>query len=324
MRSEAEYMYASARIRAAEGRDTAKVRLERMLECRSVEQLYRTVLEYLPEHPPTLAEALDRILTNSVALVRNNVPEPALYDFLLYKYDCCNIKTALKAGILREEQDRPYYLCGTFDPAGLAGRLAAGDVTGLPSRMGEAVSEAAAAYAETGEGCVIDFCLDRACFADMAANTEKYAVPLFREYASAMADIANIRSSVRLASRGTRGTGVWKQAFVPGGTLSMEMFTAGRCPGYEKLREILLPGMLKDAVERILAAGDEAHPDVVWDDVLYRIMNRNRYTPFGVHIPAVFLTGREAELKNCRIIAAGLADGRTYGELRERVRWEYV
>ena len=53
-------------------------------------------------------------------------------------------------------------------------------------------------------------------------------------------------------------------------------------------------------------------------------MNRDRYVPFGVHVPAVFLVNREAELKNCRIIAAGLEAGVSGTDLRERIRVDYV
>jgi len=117
MRNDSEYMYASARIRAAEGKDTARMRLERMLECRTPEALLRTVLEcgFLAEdrpQPSTLAEALEMALEDSVVLVRSSVPEPSLYDFLLYKYDCNNIKTAVKSSILGQDYCENYFRCG--------------------------------------------------------------------------------------------------------------------------------------------------------------------------------------------------------------------
>ncbi len=331
IRNETEYMYASARIRAADGKDTAKIRLDRMLDCRSPEQLFRTVLEmgFLSEEhkqPDNLTEALDLAWEDAVALVKNNVPEPSVYDFLLYKYDCNNIKVAIKAAILGLDYSGLYYACGTFSPKDLTGRLAADDTEGLPHHMAEAVAEARSAYAQTGEGRAIDFCLDRACYGDMAEKAAETEVPLFREYVAAKADITNILSSVRLAARGTKeaSAAVFAQAFVPGGTLPAKLFTDGGCPGYEELRERLDAGMLKDTVDRILAKGEDARPEKEFDNAVYRLMNRDRYVPFGIHVPAVFLVNREAELKNCRIIAAGLEAGVSPAGLRERIRVDYV
>lgn len=329
--NETEYMYASARIRASEGRETARVRLDRMLECRSPEQLRKTVLElgFLAEDrrpPDTLPETLDQAWEDAVTLVRSSVPDPALYAFLLYKYDCNNIKVALKSRILGLDYSGLYYTCGTFSADGLAERLETGDFTGLPEQMAAAVPEAQAAYARSGEGRAIDFCLDRACYGDMAAQAAGTGVPLFMEYTAAKADITNILSSVRMAARGTKesAAAILEEAFVPGGTMPLSFFLEDGCLGYEALRERMAPGLLKEAVEKILMLGGNARPEKVFDDTVYRLMNRDRFVPFGVHIPAVFLVNREAELKNCRIIAAGLEAGVSGAELRERIRVEYV
>ncbi|MBR4961637.1 MAG: V-type ATPase subunit [Clostridia bacterium] len=330
-RNETEYMYASARIRAAEGKDTAGIRLERMLECRSPEQLLKAVLDFgfLAEErqsPADLTEALDLALEDGAALVRNSVPEPSLYDFILYKYDCNNIKVALKAAVLGLDYSSLYYRCGTFSAERLSERLAEGNTEGLPVHMADAVSEARSAYAVNGEGRSIDFCLDRACYADMAACTEASGVSLFRDYTAMRADVTNILSSVRLAARGTKesSAAILEQAFVPGGTLPLSFFTEDGCAGYGEIAEKLEAGVLKDAAVRILAQGDAARPEKEFDNAVHRLVNRERYVPFGVHVPAVFLLNREAELKNCRIIAAGLEAGLSGAALRERVRVDYV
>ena len=49
-----------------------------------------------------------------------------------------------------------------------------------------------------------------------------------------------------------------------------------------------------------------------------------RFQAFGVEIPFWFLLIREAEIKNCRLIEAGLYAGLKPEEIRERVRVDYV
>jgi len=331
MMRETEYMYASARIRAAEGRDTAKMRLERMLECRNTEQLLRTVLEFgfLQEGkmPDSLSAFQAAALNDAVLLLRQSVPQPEIYDFLLYKYDCNNIKVAIKSTILQRDYSGLYYHCGTFPAEGLTERLSAGNTEGLPTHMASAVREAKEQYAKSGEGRVIDFIMDCACFADMAENVAASGNILFRAYVSALADITNIRSSVRLATRGSReiSAAIFAQAFVTGGHLEKSFFMGeDGCLGYDGIVDRLDAGVLRDAVASLIGTGAVHRPDKVFDDYLYCIMNQLRYQPFGAHVPAAFLVNREAELKNCRIIEAGLTAGYTGQTLRERVRAAYV
>lgn len=333
MNRDTEYMYASARIRAAEGKDTPAVRLERMLDCRTTEGLLATVLElgFLRDaQPAALQEAWDLALSEAAALVKEVAPEPEVYDFLFYKYDCNNIKTALKAGILGLDYSSNYYTCGTVNTTNLADRLANGDVSGLPDHMAKAVVEAMEAYARTDEGRQIDFYLDKGCYADMADNVAKYGVPLFQEYVAAKADFTNVLSSVRLSGRGRKESAcaIFAEAFVPGGTMPIEQFCtpAEGCLGYAELSERLDSGVVKDAVNEIVNAttSENVRPEKVMDELTLSILNRERYTPFGVHVPAVFFLQREMELKNGRIIAAGLVSGLTGTTLRERIRVAYV
>ncbi len=329
MTNDTEYMYASARIRAAEGKDTAAARLERMLDCRTPEMLLRTVIEcgfLRDEHsqPETLEQAWNTALTDAAALVKEVAPDPAVYDFLFYKYDCNNIKTALKAELLGLDYSSNYYSCGTVDTQALQSRLAKGNVTGLPTHMAEAVGEAMEAYAQTGEGRQIDFLLDKACYGDMADNVRTNGVPLFQEYVAAKADLTNVLSSVRLSeSSPDAAFAIFDRAYVPGGTIPKEQFgtSAAGCRSYSELSEHMT-GMVKDAVDQIQAGN--VRPEKVMDEMALSLLNRERYTPFGVHVPAVFFLQREMELKNGRIIAAGIAAGLSGSVLRERIRVAYV
>lgn len=338
MTNDTEYMYASARIRAAEGKDTPALRLERMLECRTPEMLLSTVLEFgflrdgtaPDDRTPTesLGQVWDLALTSAASLVKEVAPVPEVYNFLFYKYDCNNIKTALKAGILGLDYSCNYYACGTINTTGLAERLANGDVTGLPTHMGEAVTEAMEAYARTGEGRQIDFCLDKACYGDMADNVRLSGVPILQEYVAAKADFTNVLSAARLAGKSNKDVScaIFAEAFVPGGTMLREQFCTPEdgCLSYTDLAERLEEGIVKEAIDKVLAAQGIVRAEKILDDAALAILNRDRYVPFGAHVPAVFFLQRETEIRNGRIIAAGLVAGLTGTALQERIRVAYV
>lgn len=331
MIKDTEYMYASAKIRAAEGKDTARARMDRLVECRSVPALLAAVVDlgFLEEGdaPDTLKDALRHALDHAVALVQNAVPEPEIYHFLLYKYDCSNLKVALKASILGKDYSELYFCCGTFPVDGLTERLAEEDFTGIPAHMAEAYVEARDTYAKTGEVRVIDLTLDRACFADIADNVEKYSVPLFVRYAAARADLTNLQTAQRLAAGHAvpeTASALMKRAYVPGGTLPLALFFAedGSVRDYEALADVLEDDALRALLTKVLS--DRKPPDGAFDNYAYRLFADLRFQAFGVEIPFWFLLIREAEIKNCRLIEAGLYAGLKPEEIRERTRVDYV
>ena len=328
-----EYMYASAKIRAAEGKDTPRARIDRLVECRTVPALLAAVcdLGFLGDlaAPDTLEEALRLSLDHAVALVQDAVPEPEVYNFLLYKYDCSNLKVALKASILGKDYSELYFRCGTFPfrVDELTERLAAEDFTGIPAHMAQAYAEARDTYAKTAEVRAIDLLLDCACFADIADNVQKYDVPLFRRYTAARADLTNLQTAQRLAAgHAARETAaaLMKRAYVPGGTLPVEVFFSedGRVRDYEALVDVLEDDALRELLTKVLS--DRNPPDGAFDNYAYRLFADLRHQPFGVEIPFWFLLIREAEIKNCRLIEAGLYAGLKPEEIRERIRVDYV
>ena len=331
MIKDTEYMYASAKIRAAEGKDTARARMDRLVECRSVPALLAAVVDlgFLEEGdtPDTLETALRHALDHAVALVRNAVPEEEIYHFLLYKYDCSNLKVALKSTILGRDYSELYFPCGTFPVETLTDRLTAEDFTGIPQHMAKAYVEARDTYAKTGEVRAIDLTLDRACFAAIADNVEKYKVPLFLRYTQAKADLTNLQTAERLATgHATRETAaaLMHRAYVPGGTLPEELFFAedGSVRDYEELAAVLEDDTLRELLTKVLS--DKNPPDGAFDNYTYRLFADLRFQAFGVEIPFWFLLIREAEIKNCRLIEAGLYAGLKPEEIRERVRVDYV
>ena len=333
MIQDTEYMYASAKIRASDGRDTPKVRLDRMIECRTIPQLIRTVLDFgfLNDSRqgtfPDLKSVLEASLDAAVQIVWEAVPDPAVYHFLLYKYDCNNLKVALKSNILGQDYSELYFRCGTVPVEDLAKRLSEEDYTALPPHMAKACAEASAAYAATEEVRTIDFLLDAACFADIRDNAVASGVTLFREYAETRADITNILTSVRLAKSRTAkeaAKALFLRAFVPGGVLPSSLFLTDGCADYEIIFDRMNPSPLKQVVGDILSDGEDVRPDALFDNYTYRLMAGIKYRPFGVEIPAAFLLTREAEIKNCRIVEAGLLAGLTPEKIRERIRADYV
>ena len=118
--NELDYVYASTRVKTAEGRGTLRDRLTSFAEAGSAEALVSAVVDSgIVSNPAvkTPSEAADAALVGAAELLRSSVPDPGVYDFLFYKYDCNNIKVALKESILESREDSRYFTCGTVSPS---------------------------------------------------------------------------------------------------------------------------------------------------------------------------------------------------------------
>ena len=99
--SDTAYIYASTKVKSADGAGTEASRLKALLDCTTVRDVYDAVVDSAicptaekravsGDSDAVLAasEILESALDYAADLVREAVPEPELYSFLFYKYDC--------------------------------------------------------------------------------------------------------------------------------------------------------------------------------------------------------------------------------------------
>ena len=107
-----EYTYASARIRSLENRIVGRERMEILIESRSVEEALDRLAEYgyapSEEDAAVTAEKAASATREAILLsvlgeafreVEQALPDPALFRYFRYPYDCNNIKAAIKCAV---------------------------------------------------------------------------------------------------------------------------------------------------------------------------------------------------------------------------------
>ncbi|MBQ9151438.1 MAG: V-type ATPase subunit, partial [Clostridia bacterium] len=110
-----EYMYASARMRALENRLVGRERMELLIEARSSDEVMDRLAEYgiSPAETDTEAvavpagEARSRalegmllaILREAYTEAETSVPDPAVFRYFRYPYDCNHLKAAIKCAV---------------------------------------------------------------------------------------------------------------------------------------------------------------------------------------------------------------------------------
>ena len=330
MLKDTDFMFASARIRAAESKGTPKERLDQLLEATDLAQLRAIVADWTGSDPDlSLDELLDRSLVSAVSLMQEAVPDLTAYRFLLNKYDCCNIKIAIKNAVGESRFDDVYFSVGTVPAEKIKEMPLTGDYSLLPTHMATAAPEALAAYKQTGEGRGIDLLLDKACFADSADSAAETAVPFLMEWNALKSDTVNLLSSLRISRMKMpvdTALALFRRAFVSGGSIAEEAFfnaEEGLLP-LEKVALSIAASDLRAAAVQAGSVGSNALAEHILDDVADKRIAAIRQLPFGPEVPALFLLIREAEIRNVRLIAAGLAAGLTRDQIKERVRVFYV
>ncbi|MBQ8523839.1 MAG: V-type ATPase subunit [Clostridia bacterium] len=330
------YIYASTKVNSADGVGTETSRLARLLECTSVRDVYEAVADsgicHVTQRLGAVSDSdtvnevtklLEGALDSAVSLMREAVPESRLYDFLLYKFDCNNIKSAIKSALRGVSAEGTLFSCGSVDTAVVADCVKNRIFSPLPAHMGRAAAEAIDTFERTGEARSIDFIIDRACFADMADSAGETEIPMFTEYVKALADVTNIRTAVRIARSALAASAaeaLMERVFVPGGNVPMSAFSAegGGICNIEAIAANLPLIPLKAEISGALDTSTSL--DAILDRYVERTVKNFTSKAFGPEIPAGFFITREREIRRYRKALSLISMGSIKKEtLKERL-----
>ena len=325
--NELDYVFASTRVKTAEGRGTMRDRLTSFAEAGSAEALVSAVVDSgLVSDPAvkTPAEAADAALISAAELLRSSVPDPGIYDFLFYKYDCNNIKVALKESILESHEDPRYFTCGTVSPSDVQDAVFSRNYSALPVNMGKRAKEAQDAYETTKEARSIDLLIDRGCFEDIEASVKESGVPFFKEYVSALVDSTNYLTFLRISSSGMSPeacTSLIGRAALSGGDIDASVFEEASASDTheERVASLILKTDRVDYREALDLADDPEAVSSAFEKVADKAAENAVSKAFGPEVPAVFFIRREAEVRAVRIAASMIASGKTADAIKTRI-----
>ncbi len=336
-----EYMYASARIRAMENRMVGKERIDVLAELKNGEDVMNKLAEYgispseHEEHTLTSGEArgqkreemLLSLLREAYREVGESVPEPKLYDWFRYPYDCNNIKAVIKCQIRDIDPTDLLFDFGTVPTPVLTEALLTDQYRVLPSAMAAAVPVAREDYAKTGDPQRIDAILDIACYEDMLACAEASGNATVVAWIKAKIDLVNIMMCLRILrmKRGETGKIFMDSSLLPGGELPHSFFDEAYDGGEDTLWSSLSMGRYSRFVHAVEATDASlAAIERCADDHWMQLVREDARVSFGAEVPAGYLIGVETSVKNMRIILAAKDAGLSSDVLRERIRESYV
>lgn len=321
-----DYLYASAYIKSVEDRGLSRALILRMLEAPDA----KGALECLLEARGALeggagiedAETLcDELVNDSFRVIGDVTTDPSVFDFMRYQYDCNNIKTSLKCHAKGVSTDGLLFSCGTVPAADCAKMAEQDDYTGLPGAFADAAKFAANAYKKTGDPQSIDLPIDIACLAAMTESAAASGEELLSGAVRLRVDVANVLTVLRVLRMGTATLPeLLDRALSPLGSIRKETLVESAEQGEESFFDSVRDRLPRSFGEKLTVGAVLSDVERAADDAYLEYVFSARNGIFGVSVPFIYLTEREYNAKNARIILAGKRAGLPYDDIRSRVR----
>lgn len=325
-----DYLYASTRVRA---REAALVGREKLLQATDASGAGEINIlidgldggDFSASHDK-MTSALAYACKFTLDASQNS---PAV-KFLLYKYDCNNVKTALKCFFRNTDAEDAYFPVGTVPPGEIKKMPAKKDYTALPENMAKAAEEAYLSYVKTSRACDIDRILDKACFADMARTAKESGEPVATALVAREADLKNIMMCLRVLRRGGKNSEEELRAsLITVGTISTEKLLAAFGGGEKGFCEELRSTPYHAVSDAVLSRSAADRPSLaelekICDDLYLSEVAETKFMQFGAPVLFAYLVAVEYEIKNLRIVLAGKLAGLSADDIKMRLRNNYV
>ena len=334
-----EYTFSSVRIRALENDLVGRERIDQLLETQNGEQFLSMLsgfgftvpegVEIRDQIPSSVFEPMLRdVLQRAYATVAEDIPDPSVLNLLRYRYDCHNIKSALKCaarGLPAEELMIPL---GSVPVGEYPEMLRKHEYAQLPGHMAAGALEAEKAYAASSNPQVIDLVLDKACYLDLEALCLAQGSEVLTNDLLTRSDLTNAMMTLRVIRMGDSpsSASLLDTALLPVGRLNRSFFTDARSEGEDVFLEKFSYSPYYRVGRAFLEGGNPSLSEFErqCDNERMDRLRGIRFISVGPEVAFGYLEGMETAIRNIRIILTGRNAGLDPNTIRERIRDSYV
>ncbi len=326
---EEDYLYASAYIRSVENRGLSDMLIKKMLDSPDADAAIaclfeaRSALEGAGAAADDADALCDEFLNDSFRVISEVTSDPSVFDFMRYQYDCNNVKTALKCRAKGIGTEGLLFACGTVPPEKYAKMAENDDFSPLPELLAKAAKTASDTYKKTGDPQSIDLTLDLACLEAMTKSVKAVGDPLLTRAVMLRTDLSNIMAALRILRMQMADTAeaeLLERVLCPFGSIPKELLKTAAAEGEEQLFSAVKDLVPQKLGDRLTVGVRLSELECAADNAYLAFVDTAKSTVFGVSVPFSYLTGREYNAKNARIIIAGKRAGLPYDEIAMRVR----
>jgi V/A-type H+-transporting ATPase subunit C len=334
------YAYAVARIRGLETRLLDRQWIERLLAEDASGALkvlsdsaFQEVIADV-HRPEDLERALTRMMAETLGVVSGIAPDPELIDLFRVRYDFRNLRSLVKASLLKmltDEVELPVDELGLTDGPGtvalsvLVEAAVDDDYLMLPTHLADAARRATDAHRDLGELSLVDAILVRAMWEHQLTVAHASGSDFLVDYIRAEIDLANIKAFVRIKQVDGEVSDI-ERVFVPGGTLGRSFFDEFLGEPHDSLARALEYGDYSALAPVFREWTSESGPalELACDNLLLSRVDHASRVAYGVDPLVAFILMRSLEVKLVRAAVTSKLDGIARDELEKRLRAVHV
>lgn len=327
------YAFSCSVIRANENKILSKQDLDKLMDCKTVNQAMQMLADFgygdgkQLENPRDFEEILKGGLAEVYNLVLSVVPQKEEAELFLYPSDYHNVKSILKAEMLKIDP-APYLVnTGNFSPEEITMMVRERNFIKMSYRMKRAINKALDIFAKAENPQEIDIFLDRACYKDMLDRANEIQDEFITGYIKLLIDVLNVNSFIRLRKIGKPVT-FYRRIFIWGGNISQNFMLSSYEDNNQQLAEKMASFGFKEAFTVgavvVETTGKYTALEKILDDMRMKYVKNAKYVSFGIQPIVGYLIAKETEIKNLRMILNGIISEIPKEITSERLRAPYV
>lgn len=325
---EEDYRYAAAKASALSRELISEAGQRELLRTLDAAGIESRLAEYGFDGSLDTEGALTRYLAERYDTLISFCPSTPLARMCRLKYDCSNLKSAIKC-CYAQRDPRPLMIeCGCIPAEDVIAAAAKHDFSGFAEiipNMSRGAAMAAEALDRSGASRTVDSLLDRACFADMRDAATASGIREVCEIIQRRTDQINLLTAVRVMRlrREEIRRAVFDDSVISGGRIDLETLMAaedtaelGKLAEEAGYREMAAALWGFDGT----AAGLEALSLAFDNDMFTELAHMTSMKLLGAYPIISYIAGLELEIKNLRIITSGIKAGEDRALTESRLR----
>lgn len=332
--TEAEYAYATGRIRELERGLLDRVLLDKMIEASDLTSSLNLLIEselgtygFDIYNPDNFENSLNKELLNTYKLIKDISPHPFLYNIFVLNYDFHNLKVLIKSKYLKKKFTESLSQIGSITIENLILAIEEEKFTEIPVSFESAIRKTISEYNKLQDPEIIDLVLDKekhTIISNILKNTE---APFLKKFVKITIDFDNIITSIRIKIRQEDIIFLKKVLIDDNGQNFIKIIDMFDSPlsswttkfaktDYEKVVEMGLKAYQENnslmEIERLR------------DNFILNFVKIGKYITFGIEPLIGFIIAKENDIKNIRIILSGKLNKLPSAKIKERIRDVYV
>jgi V/A-type H+-transporting ATPase subunit C len=328
------FTQAVARLRVLETRLLNKVKIERMIDSNSAEDVLKILQEteysglmgnikIAEDYNVLLKEELKRVYS----LMYKVSPNRTIVDIMSLKYDYHNIKVLLKGRALDKDFSHMLIPVGTIDIEKLKLYIETMEYRDLNPIMREGILKTEKSYEELKDPQKIDTIIDKYMYTDMLARAKVLNVDFIINYIKRSIDFTNIKTIIRLKKQEKNITFL-KEVMLAGGDIDDDILVKAFNEPIENMANKFALSkygeVITQGIEEYIQTGKLSALEKLSENFIMKNLKDAKYVSFGPEPIFAYIAAKETEIKIIRIIMVGKLNNVSADVIRERVREVYA